>query len=75
MAETLEFGIGDLSAEFLAHTLVFGPRAKLAGTVSALLLEPLLYARYELLVLVESYLCHKPSSVDRDNLVALRLNC
>ena len=57
VAEALELGIGDLIAELLAHTFVFGCFFKSAGTVSILSLQPLAYCLNYFFVFIKSY-CH-----------------
>ena len=54
MAVSLKIGIGNLLAELLAHTLEVLGALKSAGTVSALLPEPLLYGCDYLLVFVQT---------------------
>ena len=50
MAVPFEIGIGDLVAELLAHTLVFGRALQAARAVSSRHLQPLLDLRHDLLV-------------------------
>ena len=52
MAKAFKIGIGDLTAEFFTHALVFGDALKAAGTVAARHLQTLPNGFYDLAVCI-----------------------
>ena len=69
MAIALKIGIGDLTAEFLAHTFVFLRLSQAAGAVAVLGLEPLLDVLYDLFIFIIADL-HRISPFPFDAIVA-----
>ena len=56
MAQTFKVGIGDLVAEFFAHTLKFRTLSDATRAIPVLCLQTFLYDPYDFFVVVESYL-------------------